>query len=293
MYPISDGIKKQSNLFSWYDSTQLMTQTKLSKVITPEDQQKIILQELVKKNKSKLVKIVTKCEMLRVELDMVRQEYSVRVGQLFHKSNQQDLDIIYYRNLIQLMNDGKTYDEAVEELDNTYYAQQRKLEEEKEQMRRAQEIYEKRQQSEIQPEDKNIKNLWKQLVSRFHPDLVQDEKEKKRREEIMKQLNQAYEEQDMDALKNMENDAHVENIALSTIEKLTQILEETENQIIEQEAIYQELRESEWYRWKINIARAKKRKKDIFLDLEQTLLDEIVRKMDTVNELRELVDNMK
>lgn len=256
---------------------------------TKEDKQKKDLQELILRNRQKLVTIVTKCEMLRVELDMVRQEYSVRVGQLFHKSNQQDLDIIYYRNLIQLMNDGKTYEEAVKELEDTYYAQQRRLEQEKEQMRKAQEIYEKRQQSEVKPEDKNIKNLWKQLVSKFHPDLVQDEKEKKRRENIMKQLNQAYEEQNLEALQNMENNAHVENFEESTIEKLTKILEDTENQIIEQEAVYQELKESEWYRWKINIARAKKRKKDVFLELETTLLNEIVRKMEVIKLLKEQI----
>ncbi|HRN96107.1 MAG TPA: J domain-containing protein [Candidatus Levybacteria bacterium] len=261
--------------------------------LTNEDRKKRDLRELILKNKEKLIKVVTKCEMLRVELDMVRQEYSVRVGQLFHKSNQQDLDIIYFRNLIQLIDQGKSYDEAVKELDDTYYAQQRKLEQEREQMRRAQEIYEKRQQSQAKPIDKTIKNLWKQLVSKFHPDLVQDEKEKKRREKIMKQLNQAYEEQNIEALKNMENNSQVENIEESTIEKLTQILEDTENQIIEQEAAYQDLKDSEWYRWKTNIARAKKRKKDVFLDIERTLLNEIVRKIETLNELREKVEKMK
>jgi hypothetical protein len=114
-------------------------------IATEENKKKKDLQELIMKKRALLVKWVTKCEMLRVELDMVRQEYSARVGKLFHKSNQQDLDIIYFNNLIQLINEGKTYDEAVAELDNTYYAKQRKLEEEREQRLKAQEIYEKRQ----------------------------------------------------------------------------------------------------------------------------------------------------
>jgi hypothetical protein len=119
--------------------------------------------------------------------------------------------------------------------------------------------------------------------------LLNYQKKKKRREEIMKQLNRAYEEQNIEVLKNLESDAQVKNYEETTIDTLTQILVDTENQIIEQEAVYQELKESEWYRWKINIARAKKRMKDIFLDLERTLLDEIVRKMDVIKALKEQV----
>jgi hypothetical protein len=230
--------------------------------------------------------------MLRVELDMVRQEYSVRVGKLFHKSNQQDLDIIYFNNLLQLIQQGKSYEEAVKELDDTYYAKQRKLEEEREQMRRAQEIYEKRQESQNRRDDKEIKNLWKQLVSRFHPDLVQDSKEKKRREDIMKRLNRAYEEQNMEALKNMADDAQVSNYEETTVESLTQILVDTENQITEQEQVYQELKESEWHRWKINIARAKRKNIDIFAELERSLLDEIVRKMETIKNLKSKIPEL-
>ncbi len=264
-----------------------------SLTVTQEEKKKNDLQILIKKNRDKLVKLVTKCEMLKVELEMVQQEYTVRVGQLFHKSGQQDLDIIYYKNLISLMHEGRSYDEAVTELEDTYYARQRKLDEEREQMERAKEIYEKRIRANEITEDMSIKELWKQLVSKFHPDLVQDEQEKKRREEIMKKLNQAYEEQNVEILKSLERDAIIENTHDVTIDKLTDILIRTENQIIEQQALYLDLRNSEWYRWKLNIAKAKTKKIDIFRDLERSLLDEIVKKIEVLKFLLEKIEVLK
>jgi hypothetical protein len=254
---------------------------------TQEERKKRDLRALILKNRKKLIPLVTKCEMLKVELEMVQQEYTVRVGQLFHKSGQQDLDIIYYNNLLTLLEQGKTYEEAVDALADTYYAKQRKLEEEREQMERAKKIYEKRTSAEHAKEDASIKELWKKLVSKFHPDLVQDEKEKKRREEIMKQLNQAYEEQNIEVLQNMQNEVYIENIAETTVEKLIELLEMTENKISEQQALYLELKNSEWYRWKISIAKAKAKKQDVFLNLEKALLDEIVRKIDIIKDLKQ------
>ena len=255
-------------------------------VLSSEEQKKKTLRLLIQKRKNQLTAKITKTEMFKVELDMVRQEYTVRVGLLLNKSNRQDMDIIYFRNVLQLIEKKMTYQEAVDSLDDTYYAEQRRLEEEKEQMRRAEAIYEKRKSKSDNPFNEEIKNLWKSLVSKFHPDLVQDENEKSRREAIMKQLNQAYEEQDIDALKKLENESHIESTEDTTIEKLEEILIGIENDLIAQDVLYKELKESEWYRWKINIDRAKKKGQDIFADIERNLLNEVVRKMEIIKELK-------
>lgn len=260
---------------------------------TVEERKKKDLQERIEKQKKKLVSLITKCELLRVELDMIRQEYTVRVGQLFHKSNQQDLDIIYYRNLIELLEKGYTYSDAVKKLDDTYYAQQHKLHKEREQMQRDQKIYEMRIESADKSQDPQIKNLWKQLVSKFHPDLVQDQKEKSRREEMMKLINRAYQEKNMDTLKKLQNNSsHIFN-AENTIQSLENILVEIENQIIEQEEVYEELKTSEWYHWRTTIARAKKKNQDVFIDIEHNLLNEIVKKMELLEKLKQTVEQMR
>ncbi len=260
---------------------------------TVEERKKKDLQERIEKQKKKLVSLITKCELLRVELDMIRQEYTVRVGQLFHKSNQQDLDIIYYRNLIELLEKGYTYSDAVKKLDDTYYAQQHKLHKEREQMQRDQKIYEMRIESADKSQDPQIKNLWKQLVSKFHPDLVQDQNEKSRREEMMKLINRAYQEKNMDTLKKLQNNSsHIFN-AENTIQSLENILVEIENQIIEQEEVYEELKTSEWYHWRTTIARAKKKNQDVFIDIEHNLLNEIVKKMELLEKLKQTVEQMR
>jgi hypothetical protein len=261
--------------------------------VTTEDTKKKSLQQRITVRRKKLVALITKCEELRVELDLVQQEYTVRVGKLFHKTNQQDLDIIYYNNIIDLMSKGMSYADAVQKLDDTFYAQQRKLDEEREQMKRAQQLYEMHIGTAKKSDDPQIKNLWKQLVSKFHPDLVQDTKEKSRREEIMKLINRAYQEQNVESLKRLQNEANIELDIDNTIADLERVLVDIENQIIEQEEVYIDLKTSEWYQWKINIARAKKKDTDVFADIEHNLLNEIVRKMDVVNGLREEVEKMK
>lgn len=236
------------------------------------------LKERILKKRRQLTLSITKVEMLRVKLDMVKQEYDVRVGNLYLKGNQQDLEIIYYRNILQLMKEGLSYEDAVRKLNETYYGKQRKLEHEKEQIQYEEKIYKKRAESQFNPNDKSLKNLWKYLVGKFHPDLVQDSTEKKRREVIMKQINRAYEEQDYENLKRLENEVHIDTYEESTLGKLEQILVEIENEIIQQAVYLRELRTSDWFAWKVKIENAKKRNTDIFADIERGLLDDIVRK---------------
>jgi hypothetical protein len=258
-----------------------------------KEREKKTLQRIIYKRREVLLRWVTKTEMLNVELEMVRQEYDIRVGKLYLKSNQQDLDIIYYKNLLQLLDEGKTYDEAILEIEETYYAQQRKLDQEEEYIRTEQEIYKKRNEAKDNTSFADIKSLWKTLVTMFHPDLTQEPAEKSRREEIIKQVNRAYQERDYNRLKQMETELQVDAYEETTLEKLAQILEDIENEIIRQEEAYKTLRLSVWFRWKINIEKAKKKKTDIFADIELSLLNEITQKIAIIEKIKEEIDQRK
>jgi hypothetical protein len=262
-------------------------------LITVESKNKERLQKTILKRRQILIKTITRVEMLKVELEMTQQEYQARVGRLLLKSNQQDLDIIYYRNLLDLIEQGKTYLQAVKELEDTYYAQQRKYEEERQRLKEDEQIFNARAEEETPDFLEELKKLWKMLVSKFHPDLVTDPDEQKRREEVMKQINRAYEEHDLETLKKLEKDVHIDRIEESTVERLTEILQEIEDDIVEREEEYQQLRNSTWYHWKINIAKAKKRGEDIFADLERNLLDDIVKKIAQIELLIKQVEEKK
>lgn len=264
--------------------------TSLRKIATPEDRAKAQIQKSILSKRKILTTWITKNEMLKVELEMVKQEYDVRVGNLYLKDNQLDLEIIHYRNILSLMQEGKTYEKAVDALKETYYAEQLELEQEQERMRFEEVIFHKREEVKEASVLIDIKKLWKQLITKFHADLVQDHDEKHRREEIMKKINLAYEEQDLEKLKRIENETYVTDYTESDLKRLEEILVHVENDIIHQIHHYHEQRMSEWYAWKKRLDVAKKKSVDIFKDIERRLLDDIVKKYDIVNMLKKEVE---
>lgn len=241
------------------------------------------LQAVIRKKRAELKQLILKTETLRVNLDMARQEYMVQVGSLFLKDNTLDLEVIRLRNVLHLMGEGLTYDEAAEKLSKTYYAEQLMFEETKAKIKHEEEIYIKREEKApiITP---SLKKLWKKLISKFHPDLTQNPIEKKKRTEIMIQINRAYEEGDYEQLEKIEKE-HAASRE-TTIENLEEMLLALMKEIDDQAQTFAELQKSEWYDWMIKIENAKKKHKDIFADTEKRLLDDIVAKLDLIKSLK-------
>lgn len=237
----------------------------------------------IQKKRALLKQLVIKTETLRVGLEMAKQEYMVKVGSLFLKDNHLELEIIRYRNILHLIEEGKTYDEAVQELADTFYAQQVEIEREQSKIKEDEQIMIKREEHQAD-ERFDIKKIWKRLIAKFHPDLVQDPQEKKKRDGVMKQINKAYQEGDYEQLVKIEKDNldHKETSVVNLEEILLQLLNDIEHQKIE----FSELKQSEWYGWMEKIERAKKKKENIFASTERMLLDDIVAKYDVLNALK-------
>jgi len=262
-----------------------MQQTALQIIPTAKKERakKSQLLAVIKKKKEILAKLVIKTEMLRVNLEMAKQEYMVKVGNLFLKDNQLDLEIIRLQNIIKLIDEGFTYEEAVNKIAKTYYAQQIELEREKQKAAEEEKIFMKREEHKSEFAG-DIKKVWKKLIARFHPDLVQDSSEKKKRDTIMKEINKAYQEGDYERLVKIEQD-HLADRETS-IDNLEDILLRVMNEINEQTNIYAELKESEWHDWMIKIEKAKKKTVNIFADTERNLLNDIVAKFDVLKYLK-------
>jgi hypothetical protein len=252
-----------------------------------EDAKKQRLRGVIEKKRTLLEKLVIKTETLRMNLDMARQEYMVKVGSLFFKDNQLDLEIIQLRNVLNLMEKGFTHDAAVNQIASTYYAEQLEIEREQEKIRFEEEMYQKREAHQPQPGE-DIKRLWKKLIARFHPDLVLDPDEKKKRDEIMKMINRAYQEADYDTLMKIDQENLTEQE--QTVDNLEGILIRLMKEIIQQTQLYIQLKKSEWYDWMIKIERAKKKNINIFADTERHLLNDIVAKLDLIKELKQQIE---
>jgi len=237
-------------------------------------------------NKKKILTLWTeKIEMLRVDLELIEHEYNVRIGYLLLKDNQLDLEIIQLKNLKRLMDEGMTYDEAVRYEEDKFYneilrmqVEQKKLDEEKELFEATNSLPDAMKEE--------IKKLWKKLIRKFHPDLVQDKEEKQNREEIMKQINEAYNSGNLDALQHLSLRNTLVSMKELTIEDLEKELVEIENTLVIAQGEWEMLKVSEWFGWKKKIEKAKKTGEDVFAPLEKSLLDDIAKKITTAQRLR-------
>lgn len=261
----------------------------VSEIVTERvNNRKKKLRILIDKKRSILRELVLKTEMLRVNLDMAKHEYMVRVGSLFLKDNQLELEIICLNNILQLMHQGFTQEEAELKISKNFYAQKADFEEEQEEILEEEKIIKKREENKAVSEGE-LKEVWKRLVFKFHPDLIQDADEKQKRESIMKQINLAYQENDYDLLVKIENENKV--TAELTVDNLEELLAFVVEDIRQQRISFSELKKSEWYDWMIKIELAKKKSVNIFADTEKRLLNDIVAKFDSIKKLKFKIAN--
>lgn len=253
------------------------------------EKEKLSFVKTLARKKHALIAITATVEMLRMDLDIIKREYDVRIGKLYLKDDQLDLEIIRYNRIKELLQEGYSYDDAVKEIDKLYYEERKIFDIKFEEITEEEALFEKRKQL-YTPQEQDVKKLWKKLLFQLHPDLVSDSTEKKRRENIMRKINDAYEENDYDALKHIENQHFIESPDDMSLEKLEERIVEIENAIIAHEKEIKSLRASEWFMWKKKSNHAKIKHIDLFKELEGKLLEDIARKIKIVHGFREEFD---
>ncbi len=256
-----------------------------------ENKLKSALRRVITRRKSKLALIVTQMESLQIELDVIKHEYYTRIGNLLLQDNELDLQIIRYKNIKSLMLEGKTYEQALAFIEGQFYDEILKEQEEKKRIEEEQKVMIAKEIPE--EEEVEIKTLWKKLIRQFHPDLVSDPEEKLRRNKIMQQINQAYAQQDLSILQRILLQPQVPVQKGSTLKELEETLEETEQMIITAEKTLKEMAHSQWYRWRTEMKKAKKEGKDVFRALEDSLIDDVLKKIALARQLQDDIENLK
>ena len=254
-----------------------------------KDRNRKLLLDSIKRRRSVLQKMIIRSETLKVKLDMLKREYMVKIGSLVVKDNHLDLEMIRLRNLISLLREGMSIEDAIAELEGTYYAEQLEIEKEEERVRIERQLFDMQEAQKSDEVLLDAKKLWRKLITLFHPDLAQEPLEKKRREGIMKQINEAYETGDLSALARIERDNGINNDTSS--QSLEEILTHIENDIIEQEKVYEELMRSEWYRFEKRLIRSRKTLDEMYRDLERKLLGDIVGKLEVIKDFKKEIFN--
>lgn len=242
------------------------------------------LQQLILRKRKQVTVKSKQYGLLKDELELIKREYLLRVGSLFSRDNHLDIEIIKYKNILEFIRGGLTLEEAMVKVESEYYSED--FGDQTDFESRPDGEFMTEHGRETSGEEQQLKSLWKKAVMKFHPDLVSDQKEKKVRENIMKQINKAYNERDFKALNDLYKNNEVKGWHETTIEELEQLLIEIENNLISIKNEFQLLKKTEWYQWKKKIIEAKKDGIDVFKELEDSMFDDIVRKTRILTDLK-------
>lgn len=247
--------------------------------------------ELINKKLESLSRWREKLEDLKRTLASTHLQYVSRIGVLYVQLNKLELEIKHCKKIIKLVNSGISYVEALKISADELKAGKGKnasdfndIEEEK----KYQDILGK-----IPKERKNqLKKLLRELTKKFHPDLVNNHKDVKLRENIMKIVNEAYSRGDLETLEKLASQANINNHLPDTAEELIKKIDALEKSIFLIKKEIKELMELEVYKWKVKVDKAKKNNIDLYSQLEKEILGKIENKKEDLKTLK-LLEQVK
>lgn len=144
----------------------------------------------------------------------------------------------------------------------------------------------------FKPSD-NLKKLYREVAKRIHPDLVTDEAEKRRRQELMAQVNRAYEEQDEEKLQailqeweNRPESVKGNGIVAELIGVIRKIAQGRER-LKAIEAEIETLEQTDLYQLQDRVIVARKDGRDLLAEMAHHLDQKIAEAHQRLNELKE------
>lgn len=237
------------------------------------------LEKNISEKEKVLDKLIDKIEQLKINLTTIKQEYEIKVGRLYLKLDEVDLEILKFKKIEDLINKGFTFEEARNLAEETLKTKREQIEEEYKKLDEEEKDIESRK--DISEEDKiELKKLWRKLAHKYHPDKANGN------EEMMKKINKAYSEDDLETLRSIDQNEIDADIEVKTIEALKNKLVGLEKSIKKINHEFKQLKRSEWYILKENIEKAGKQKRDILSELADKVLTDIAKKENQLDELR-------
>jgi len=244
-----------------------------------EPSEKRELQKNISEKEMELNALIDKIEQLKIDLSVVKQEYDVKVGRLYLKLDEVDLEILKFKKIEDLINKGLSFEEAQKIVEETLKKRREQIKEEYKKLDEDEKDIEDRKN--ISEEEKvELKKLWRKLAHKFHPDKTNGS------DEMMKKINKTYSEGDLETLRAIDQSETGADVETLTIEALKGKLAGLEKSIKKISKEFEPLKRSEWYILKENIEKAKKQKRDILSELADKVLTDIAKKENRVDELK-------
>jgi len=187
-----------------------------------------------------LLHTIEKVEELKINLSSIKQEYDIKIGKLYLRLDEIELEILKYKKIEDALNNNITFKEAEVIVEEKIKKNRERIFEQYHKLDEDEKIYKDRKNI---PEDEKdeLKKLWYKLALKHHPDLSHGN------EEIMKKINKAYEDGDIDTLRMIDNGQINDDSESNTIESLKIKLEDLKKSINKADNELNEMIKSEWY----------------------------------------------
>jgi len=226
-----------------------------------------------------LVAVLGKVEQLKIDLSALKQEYDIKVGRLYLRLDEVDLEILKFKKIEDLLDKGLSFLEAQKIVEETLKERCEQIKEEYYSFNEEKKDFESRKIISANKQEE-LKKLWRKLAHKYHPDLVHGD------EEIMKKINKAYAESDLETLRAIDHKQFGANIETLMIEGLEMKLATLEKAIVKANSDFKMLQKSEWAILKKNIETAVAQKRDLLNELSEKVLRDIAKKENKLTELR-------
>lgn len=238
------------------------------------------LKRVISEREKLLINLLEIIEHLRITLSILKQEFDIKIGRLYLRLDEIDLEILKFKKIEDLLAKGLSFLEAQKIAEETLKKQREETKEKYQAIDDEEKDFENRKDI---PEDdqKELKCLWRKLALKHHPDLAHGD------EEVMKKINKAYAENDLETLRTIEQGHLGRNIEIATVEELKAKLINIEKSITKAKSECELLQKSEWFVLKNNIDSAHSQKRDLLNELSDKVLTDIAKKENQLHSLKE------
>ncbi|NCU42018.1 MAG: hypothetical protein EOM19_04875 [Candidatus Moranbacteria bacterium] len=250
-----------------------------SNISLDEPLEKRELEKTISEKEKELNALIEKIEQLRIDLTVVKQEYEIKVGRFYLKLDEFDIEIFKFKKIEDLISKGFSFEEAQKAVEETLKKRREQIKEEYKKLDEEEKEVESRKNISAE-EKEELKKLWHKLAHKFHPDKMNGN------EEMMKKINKAYVESDLETLRTIDQNEVGADIEVKTIEALKSKLVGLEKSINKISLEFEQLKHSEWFVLKENIEKAKMQKRDILSELAEKVLTDISKKENQLDELK-------
>jgi hypothetical protein len=238
------------------------------------------IQEEINEKRTIIASLSEELTDLKRELAIFEAEYHARVGILYVRLDELELELREYEKRIKLLK-GRKIDNLVDlekVIEEQFQKDKEKINKEKEEAEQYTEEYKavKEKPKLDEESEKKSKSLYRELAKKYHPDMATTPEEKERYNTIMAEINQAYNDKDLGKLEELAMRLKIpeETFAETVEEEIERLIRESEklDDIISRlEDELSAIKNSDTYAFKVGVDESKAQGRDLLKEIKDNL----------------------